>query len=88
MPTPPAATIDLEGLGLEAFRDQPVAVLGLARSGVALTRFLADHGARVVDVECPCGAGTFQSGEHRRGLDPVRRRDRRKGRAPHRRARV
>ena len=47
MATPPAATIDLEGLGLEAFRDQPVAVLGLARSGVALTRFLADHGARV-----------------------------------------
>ena len=47
MATPPAASIDLGGLGLKAFRDQPVAVLGLARSGVALTRFLADHGARV-----------------------------------------
>ncbi len=47
METPPASAIDLEGLGLEAFRDQPVAVLGLARSGTALTRFLADHGARV-----------------------------------------
>jgi len=45
MATPPS--IDLGGLGLEAFRDQPVAVLGLARSGIALTRFLADHGARV-----------------------------------------
>jgi UDP-N-acetylmuramoylalanine--D-glutamate ligase len=30
-----------------ALRDQPVTVLGLARSGVALTRFLADAGARV-----------------------------------------
>ncbi|MEX1296221.1 MAG: UDP-N-acetylmuramoyl-L-alanine--D-glutamate ligase [Candidatus Limnocylindrales bacterium] len=47
MATPPSVRIDLEGLGLEAFRDQPVAVLGLARSGLALTRFLVDHGARV-----------------------------------------
>ena len=47
MATPPGAAIDLGGLGLEAFRDRPVAVLGLARSGIALTRFLADRGARV-----------------------------------------
>ena len=39
--------IDLDLLTLESFRDQPVAVLGLARSGVALTRFLVDRGARV-----------------------------------------
>ncbi len=47
MTMPPTTPFDLHGLGLEAFRDQPVAVLGLARSGIALTRFLADHGARV-----------------------------------------
>ncbi len=46
MASAPAA-IDLETLSLESFRGQPVAVLGLARSGVALTRFLADRGARV-----------------------------------------
>ncbi len=39
--------IDLETLSLDSFRGQPVAVLGLARSGVALTRFLCDRGARV-----------------------------------------
>jgi UDP-N-acetylmuramoylalanine--D-glutamate ligase len=47
MATPAMPGFDLAGLGLEAFRDRPVAVLGLARSGVALTRFLADRGARV-----------------------------------------
>ncbi len=41
------AAIDLDTLTLDSFRGQPVAVLGLARSGVALTRFLCDHGARV-----------------------------------------
>jgi len=44
-PAPPA--IDLDRLTLDSFSDQPVAVLGLARSGVALTRFLLDRGARV-----------------------------------------
>jgi len=44
--------IDLDGLGLDWIRagglqDRPVTVLGLARSGVALARFLADAGARV-----------------------------------------
>ena len=44
--------IDLVGLGLDTIRagglrDRPVTVLGLARSGLALVRFLADAGARV-----------------------------------------
>lgn len=42
-----AAPIDLEHLSLDAFAGQPVAVLGLARSGLALCRFLADRGAQV-----------------------------------------
>jgi UDP-N-acetylmuramoylalanine--D-glutamate ligase len=47
MATPPASAIDLTTLDLESFEGQPVAVLGLARSGIALTRFLVDHGAHV-----------------------------------------
>ncbi|MBA3308373.1 MAG: UDP-N-acetylmuramoyl-L-alanine--D-glutamate ligase [Chloroflexi bacterium] len=43
--------IDLQGLDLESFRGRPVAVLGLARSGIALTRFLADRGARVTTYD-------------------------------------
>jgi UDP-N-acetylmuramoylalanine--D-glutamate ligase len=39
--------IDLDRLDLDSFAGQPVAVLGLARTGVALARFLADRGARV-----------------------------------------
>ena len=39
--------MDLDQLDLHAFDGRPVAVLGLARSGLALTRFLADHGADV-----------------------------------------
>jgi UDP-N-acetylmuramoylalanine--D-glutamate ligase len=44
--------IDLDALTMDAIRagalrDRPVTVLGLARSGIALTRFLADAGARV-----------------------------------------
>jgi UDP-N-acetylmuramoylalanine--D-glutamate ligase len=39
--------MDLESLSLQSFRDQPVAVLGLARSGIALARFLSDQGATV-----------------------------------------
>jgi UDP-N-acetylmuramoylalanine--D-glutamate ligase len=39
--------IQLDRLDLGSFADRPVAVLGLARSGVALCRFLADRGARV-----------------------------------------
>jgi UDP-N-acetylmuramoylalanine--D-glutamate ligase len=46
------ATIDLDSLALEdvlagALAGRPVTVLGLARSGVALARFLHDAGARV-----------------------------------------
>lgn len=48
----PVRTIDLDALTLDdvrsgAFADRPVTVLGLARSGIALTRFLADAGAHV-----------------------------------------
>ena len=39
--------IDTTNLDLDSFTGRPVAVLGLARSGVALARFLADRGARV-----------------------------------------
>ncbi len=42
-----ARPIALEGLHLGTFDGRPVAVLGLARSGIALARFLADHGAFV-----------------------------------------
>jgi UDP-N-acetylmuramoylalanine--D-glutamate ligase len=47
-----ASPLDLEALDMGAIRagalrDRPVTVLGLARSGIALTRFLADSGARV-----------------------------------------
>lgn len=48
----PVRPIDVDRLTMTAIRggalrDRPVAVLGLARSGIALTRFLADAGARV-----------------------------------------
>jgi UDP-N-acetylmuramoylalanine--D-glutamate ligase len=43
----PISPIDLEGLDLSAFAGRPVAVLGFARSGIALARFLADRGALV-----------------------------------------
>ena len=45
--TEATAPIDLERMTLASFSGRPVAVLGLARSGVALARFLADQGARV-----------------------------------------
>lgn len=41
------APINLEHLTLDSFSGRPVAVLGFARSGVALARFLADQGAQV-----------------------------------------
>jgi UDP-N-acetylmuramoylalanine--D-glutamate ligase len=46
-PLPTVAPIDLAGLDLDSFAGRPVAVLGLARSGLALARFLADRGANV-----------------------------------------
>jgi UDP-N-acetylmuramoylalanine--D-glutamate ligase len=39
--------LDMAGIRSGSLRDQPVTVLGLARSGIALTRFLADAGALV-----------------------------------------
>ncbi|MBX3030803.1 MAG: UDP-N-acetylmuramoyl-L-alanine--D-glutamate ligase [Chloroflexi bacterium] len=39
--------VDLDRLTLDSFEGRPVAVLGLARSGIALARFLADRGAWV-----------------------------------------
>jgi len=39
--------IDLARLDLDGFAGHPVAVLGLARSGIALARFLIDRGAHV-----------------------------------------
>jgi len=39
--------LDLEAIRAGALRDRPVTVLGLARSGLALARFLSDVGARV-----------------------------------------
>ena len=43
--------ISLDGLTLDSFRGRPVAVLGLARSGIALCRFLADRGAVVTGYD-------------------------------------
>ena len=40
-------TLTLDGVRAGALRDRPVTVLGFARSGIALARFLADAGARV-----------------------------------------
>ena len=40
-------TLTLDGVRSGALRDRPVTVLGFARSGIALARFLADAGAAV-----------------------------------------
>lgn len=47
--------IDVGMLSLDSFAGRPVAVLGLARSGVALARFLAARGARITiyDARAP-----------------------------------
>lgn len=47
MLTDAVAPIDLGRLTLDSFAGRPVAVLGFARSGLALARFLADRGALV-----------------------------------------
>jgi UDP-N-acetylmuramoylalanine--D-glutamate ligase len=41
------SSIALDDLTIDSFAGRPVAVLGLARSGIALTRFLYDRGAAV-----------------------------------------
>ena len=60
----PATPLDLERLSLDSFRGRPVAVLGLARSGIALARFLADRGAQVTvyDARPPDRAGAADRG--------------------------
>lgn len=45
--TGPGAPVRLDGLTIGDLRDRPVVVLGLARSGIALARFLVDAGAHV-----------------------------------------
>lgn len=45
--TDAAAPLTLDGLALDSFTGRRIAVLGLARSGIALARFLVDRGARV-----------------------------------------
>ncbi|CAN5566293.1 UDP-N-acetylmuramoyl-L-alanine--D-glutamate ligase [soil metagenome] len=66
-----AAPIDLQRLDLDAFRGRPVAVLGLARSGLAATRFLVDRGAQVTVYD---GRPAEQLGEALAALEerPVR----------------
>ncbi|HYO42047.1 MAG TPA: UDP-N-acetylmuramoyl-L-alanine--D-glutamate ligase [Candidatus Limnocylindrales bacterium] len=39
--------LSMDGIRAGAFDGRPITVLGLARSGIALARFLHDHGARV-----------------------------------------
>jgi UDP-N-acetylmuramoylalanine--D-glutamate ligase len=57
MPEGVVPRLDLERLGLDSFAGLPVAVLGLARSGIALTRFLVDRGAVVTVYDAlPPGA--------------------------------
>ncbi|MEO8625396.1 MAG: UDP-N-acetylmuramoyl-L-alanine--D-glutamate ligase [Candidatus Limnocylindrales bacterium] len=48
--------LDLAHLSLDSFRERPVVVLGLARSGIALCRFLADHGAIVTGYDARSAA--------------------------------
>jgi UDP-N-acetylmuramoylalanine--D-glutamate ligase len=51
---PDALTLDAVRAG--ALRDRPVTVLGFARSGIALARFLVDAGARVTVYDGRAGA--------------------------------
>ena len=48
--------LDLTELSLDSFRGRPVVVLGLARSGIALCRFLADRGAIVTGYDARTAA--------------------------------
>lgn len=51
MTTATVEPIDLATLSAGSFAGRPVAVLGLARSGIALTRYLHDRGARVTVLD-------------------------------------
>ncbi len=89
---PVHAPVDLDPLTMDAIRagalrDRPITVLGFARSGIALARFLVDAGARVTiydgrpEAELGEAIGRL---EGRRGPAPrrTRRRPRRRlGRA-------
>ena len=63
--------IDLATLSLDSFTGRPVAVLGLARSGLALCRFLADRGAIVTGYDTR-SADELSAGLARLGGRPVR----------------
>jgi UDP-N-acetylmuramoylalanine--D-glutamate ligase len=52
---------ELDALTLDAFAGRPVAVLGLARSGVAAARFLADRGAQVTAYDMRSAAELAES---------------------------
>ena len=85
-------TIDLDALTLDAIRagalrDRPVTVLGLARSGIALARFLADAGARVTVYDGRPADELARRDRRARGPDgdPGARTGRRSARRPGRR---
>jgi UDP-N-acetylmuramoylalanine--D-glutamate ligase len=73
---PPATTIPIDlaaltppALARGVFRARPVSVLGFARSGIALARFLADAGAEVTVYDARPGvqlAGAIEALERRR----------------------
>jgi UDP-N-acetylmuramoylalanine--D-glutamate ligase len=62
---PPASveSIDPATMDLDSFAGRRVAVLGLARSGVALCRFLADRGARVTAYDARPAEGLREAVE-------------------------
>src|SRR5262249_10645733 len=64
--------IDLDRLTLDdvragALRDRPITVLGFARSGIALARFLVDAGARVTVYDGRPAAGRGEATDQRAG---------------------
>jgi UDP-N-acetylmuramoylalanine--D-glutamate ligase len=61
--------IDLQTLTLDSFRGRPVAVLGLARSGIALCRFLSDQGAIVTGYDGRSAAELGPALDRLDGLD-------------------
>ena len=71
--------LDLDRLTLDAVRDgalreQPVTVLGFARSGIALARFFSDAGATVTVYDGRPEAARLQRRSgfgHVRGLTPA-----------------
>ena len=70
-PTLDPASLTMERVREGALRDAPVTVLGFARSGVALARFLADAGARVTvyDGRSPADLGEAVDALDGRAID-------------------